>query len=244
MGPLPRLDGARDYPKRFGPSTVGAVMFFILGNAAFGTMLAGLFWGILGWFLPSLVIDWLADKKKKRLQTLAKSFIATASGMYGANCMTPEVIRTCYERFPEPLASEFQNMLGMRNLNANATFPEMFRKLSIKYGLPEFDAVAAVIEAAEQSGGPPMTAKGLKRLNRALRERDRLLQKRMKSNYESLIASIAVLVILGGGLVLDATVFRHLFQEGVGKFVLAISSGLVVAMFIVTVKTTGSKDLI
>ena len=243
LGPMPRFDGAAGFIKKFGPSVFGGAIFFVLGTMIFGTLLAGLFWAALGWFLPPQVRVWLENSKKIKLQNLTKSFIISAAGLYSANLSTPEVVRSCSERFPEPIAYEFQNMLGMRNLNANATFPEMFRKLGQKYGLSEFDAVAAVVAAAEQSGGPPMAAKGLKRLGKALRERDRLRQERKKNNYESTIAAVVVLLLLGTGLIVDVTIGRHLFEEGAGKLVLALSSGLIVFMTIFTIKNTNSNDL-
>lgn len=243
IGPLPHIKNAGSLLKRYGFSIAGTVIFFVLGRLVFDTVLAGLFWAILGWFLPPYIIKWLANLKKKKFRALTKSFIAASSGLYSAGQTTPEVIRSCAERFPEPFAADFQNMLGMRNLNAKATYPDMFRGMAKKYDMPEFNAVAAVIEAAERSGGPPMAARGLKRLSQALRHRDRLLQERAKNNFESLLAAVVVLVILGGGLILNATVLKPYFEQGAGKLVLALSSGLVVGMLIITIKTASSRDL-
>lgn len=242
-GPMPDLGKPKSFVKQYGISIISALAFFILTNLIFGTALAGMFWAVLGWLLPSWISDWLENSRKKKLRDMVKSFVAAASGLYGAGQTTPEVINSCAQRFPEPFSSEFQNMLGMRTLYDKATYPHMFRAMSEKYDLPEFIAVAAVVESAERSGGPIMASRGLKRLSRALRQRDRLLQERAKSNYESMLAAVIVLGILSLGLILDVTVLRPYFADGPGKIILALASGLIVAMTVVTVKTNSSKDL-
>jgi len=79
IGPLPELGKARDRIRDYGPSLAGAVIFLLLGRIVFGTVLAGMFWAVLGWFLPSWIRDWISNFKKKKLWNMAKSFVASAS---------------------------------------------------------------------------------------------------------------------------------------------------------------------
>jgi len=242
-GPLPRIKYAIPRLKSLALPIAGTIAFFFFGKIVFGTVLAGLFWAGLGYYLPPKIVEWISNQRKKKLHQMAKSFIVTAAASYGTGQTTPEIIRFCASQFPEPFASEFQSMLAMRNLHEKSSYHEQFRYLAQKYDLQEFNAVAAVIQAAENSGGPKTAAKGLKRLARALKNRDKLLQERKKDNYEPMLAAVIVLLILGVGLVLDVTLLRHLFQEPAGQVVLAISSGLYVGMVIVTIATTSSKDI-
>jgi tight adherence protein B len=242
-GPPPRFNKAIPKIKDLALPIAGTIAFFFFGKIVFGSSLAGMFWAGLGWYLPPRIIEWLNNKRKKKLHNMAKSFIMTAAASYSTGQTTSEVLRFCASQFPEPFAGEFKNMLAVRNLNEKSSYHDQFRYMAQKYGLQEFNAVAAVIQAAENSGGTKTAAKGLKRLGQALRNRDRLLQERRKDNYEPMLAAIIVLAILGAGLILDVTVLRHLFEESAGKIVLAISSGLYVAMVMVTIATASSKDI-
>ena len=134
-------------------------------------------------------------------------------------------------------------MLTKRRTSSYANFPEMFESLGEKYNLSEFKAVSAITASSERAGGPRAAAAGLKRLGQALRERDRRITERKKSLIEVQIASVVVIALLIGGLLLDITSFRDLFAESSGKMVLGVSSAITVGLIFMAKKIGQSTDL-
>lgn len=242
-GPLPDLLKFKDKFLTYGTQVTSALVFFILTSIVLGTPFAGLFWGILGWFLPVWIYKALWDMKQSKLRAQSKDFITSSAGLYAANQVTPEVIQTTAERFPEPFASEFKEMLVKRQTNQSESFPKMFRDLAEKYGLSELRAVAAILAASESAGGPRSAAAGLKRLGGALRDNERRLAERKKRLIEVKIASTVIVLILIVGLIFDITVFRGMFTENSGKIDLGLASMVIVGLIIMYKKIVQSPDL-
>lgn len=243
VGEYPDPSSIKEAVLRFALPGGGAVAFFIVASALFKTPIAGLFWAIFGWFVPGWIIEAVKERRQTRLRNLAKDFVASAAGLYAVGQMTSEVVRVMAERFPEPFASEFRDMIAVRNMNPHASFPRMFDNLAEKYGLSEFKAVSTILAASERAGGPLAASRGLKRLGAALRQRDRLLMERAKAIMEPKIAAVATIAILSVGLLLDATAFGQYF-EGIGRIVVAASSALLVGLVFMTKRIAQSKDLI
>ena len=196
-----QVKSVKDWFRRFTLPVVSAAGAFLLGSLACRTPLAGVIWGVMGWLVPGWIARFAAERRKSVLRGDVKNFITAAAGLYAAGQMTPKVVRTAAARFPEPLASEFQLMLGRRNTDRRASFQLMFEGLAVKYGLPEFKAVAAIVAASERAGGPRAASEGLKQLSVALRSRDRRFQERRKSTMEPLIAAgVAIILIVAGFL--------------------------------------------
>jgi Flp pilus assembly protein TadB len=173
------------------------------------------------------------------------SFAATAAGLYAAGQVTPDVIRIAAARFPEPLAGEFQVMIGKRNTDKKASFPAMFESLAVRYGLPEFNAIALIVAASERAGGPHAASEGLKHLAAAMRARDRRLGERRKETLQPLIAAGMVMIIIALGFLLDVTMLSSLyFSTPSGKFMLTITSLLILIMLLMVMKALDPKDLL
>jgi len=244
-GPLPEisLDRIKNISLSFVLPAGCAAGVFILSTFIFGTPLAGLPWSITGWFLPLWIQRYIQAKRQSRLRALARDFITSSAGLYSAGQVTQEVIAATAERFPEPLGADFRDMLAQRRTNPYVSTKKMFEDMGNKYELPEFRAVAEILAASERAGGPQAAARGLKRLGRALRQRDRLISERQKALLEVKIAATVVISILLGGLLLDVTALREMFSQPAGKVVLGLSSGVVVGLIFMTKKITQSPDL-
>lgn len=221
----------------------GAAGMFLLTTLLLGTPLAGIFWGVLGWFLPGWIIQVIKNHKEGKLRGLARDFITSSAGLYAAGQTTPEVIQSAAKKVPYPFSEELQGMIIKRNLNATASFPRMFEDLASKYNISEFKAMAAILAASERAGGPYAASKGLKRLGQALRQRAKLLTERAKALIEVKVAAVFVIVSLVGGLMLDITVFRDYFLDSKGKLVLSLSSALIVGLIFMACKVAKSDDL-
>lgn len=243
IGDFSRLENLKEILIKRGVQATGAAFFLIVGSIVFKTPLAGIFWAILGWLLPVWIINFIQNRRKEKLRRIVKDFINSSSGLFDAGQTTPEVIQISGRRIPEPFATDFNNMLAQNQFNPDTTFPEMFEALSKKYKLPELSAVSAIISAAEQTGGPKAASQGLKKLARALRQRDKLMAERKKAMHEPRIAAFFVIGLLISGLVLDVTVLAHLFDTTSGKLVLSIGSALTVGIILMAYKITQSGDL-
>ncbi|WP_434075605.1 type II secretion system F family protein [Moorella naiadis (nom. illeg.)] len=242
VGEFPEVERTKDFFKVYGSAAVGAAVMFFAGSVLCGTALGGIVWAVPGWLLPGWLMKLAENRRKERLRQVAKDMIVAAGGMFAANLMTGEVIKTLSERIPEPLGKELQEIRGKRELNAYNTYPQLLNGLADKYGLIEIKAMAAVLAAAERAGGPAAAAKGLKQLGVALRLKDRLVRERKVATYESRLAAVVVIIILVVGLLFDATAWREAYA-GSGKLVLAAVSALIVGMGLFVAKTSESRDL-
>lgn len=237
------ISSVGEWIKHLSLPVISAGVAFLAGSLVCRTPLGGIIWGVGAWFVPGSVATWLSERKKASLRNHAKSFIATASGLYAAGQVTPEVIKTSSARFPEPLAGEFHVMQARRNTDSKASFPVMFERLAAKYDLPEFKAVASIVAASERAGGPRAAAEGLKQLSLALRSRDRRIKERRKETMEPLIAAGFAIVIIIAGFVADVTVLSHYYDSAAGKILLSAMSALIVVMVAVVLKAVDLRDL-
>lgn len=238
---VPDQEKIADLVQRFLLPAACAIGLFLFGSWFFLSVMSGLILGLFGWFIPGYVRERMYLSRRKQARVMAKDFIQAASGLFSAGQGTSEVIGIVARRFPEPYAGDFQEMLGRRTLDANASYSTMLQEMAAKYGIEELNATAAIIQASENAGGPQAASEGLKELSLALRKRDKLLLEREKANIEPKIASMAVVFILGIGLVLDATVWRDIFMEG--KLALAFGLLITVGLIFMSNKISANKDL-
>ncbi|WP_449241487.1 type II secretion system F family protein [Desulfoscipio gibsoniae] len=242
VGEFPEVNTIKGFIINMGlPFTSAAIVFFIT-TLLFMSPFSGALFAVLGWQLPGWTREHFKNQKLKVYKEHTKNFITSAGGLYGAGLVTSEVIRTLAPRFPEPFASEFQSMIARRDLDPQASIPKMLNEIADRYNLSELRAQAAVIASADNAGGPPAAARGSKRLGRALRLRDELIQQRKEATYEPQIASVIVLCILGAGLVLDATIWRDYFKDG-GQMALAFSSLLFVVITLMARRAVKVDDI-
>ncbi len=220
-------------------SGASAAVFFVLGSAMCRTAIGGVPWAVLGWFLPGWIVGLAAEKRRAKLRETAKSFVVAAAGMFAAGQTASEVIKVMADRMPEPFAGEFRDMAGQREMQGKP-FSRSFGDLAKKYGLPEFEAVGAVLAAADRAGGPNAAAKGLKRLGAALQQRDRLLAERRKETFEPKVAAVVVITLLFIGFLCGVLLWPQYFEGG-GRLVLAAVSAIIVGMVFLAVKA-GSPD--
>lgn len=241
-GLLPGQSMVRAVLTRFLIPTSAAGGCFVLIAALFNP-LAAIPWGILGWFLPAWAVQYVEDRRTAKHRALVRDFVASAAGLFNAGQPAPEVIKAMGRSFAEPLGEEFREMGHQYGLNQNYSFPWALKHLAGKYRLPEFEAVAAIIEAAAPVGGPKAVGGGLAKLGQALRQRERLLAERAKSLVEVKFAGYVVITVLLVGLVADAATFRHYYTEGVGRLVITAASAIAVGLIFAMRKLTQNKDL-
>lgn len=242
-GPLPGSAAVRIFILGFGIPAGSAAGCFFLTALLFGTPLAGLPWGLLGWFLPPWAAQALEARRLSRLRAITGDFITSAAGLYSAGQTTQEVIRASGERMTEPLKTDFREMLAWWDTNPGFSFPEAFNRLAEKHKLPEFAAAAAIISASERAGGPPAAGKGLARLARALRQKERLLAERSKALVEVKFAGHVVIFILLAGLLADATALKTYFAGGSGRITVAAASAVAVGLIFMMRRLSRNKDL-
>jgi tight adherence protein B len=238
------IGGIKNWLLHLGLPVISAGVAFLPGTLICRTPLAGVIWAVGGWFVPGWVSSFATERKKAVLRSSVKNFITAAAGLYAAGQVTPEVVKTAATRFPEPLAGEFQVMLGRRNTDRKASFPIMFEGLAAKYDLPEFKAIAAIIAASERAGGPRAAAEGLKQLATALRGRDRRIQERRKETLEPIIAAVVAIMLIVTGFLADVTFLGHFyFSNPSGRIVLSGTSALILIMVLVVLKAVKPTDL-
>jgi tight adherence protein B len=163
--------------------------------------------------------------------------------LYASGQVTPDVVKAAAKMFPDPLAGDFQAMIGRRSADKNASFPNMFEGLAAKYDLPEFKALASIIGASEHAGGPKAAAAGLRELAASLRSRDRRLAERRKETLQPLIAAGVVIILILIGFVLDVTSLSRYYAGFAGEIVLSGASLLLLIAALAAAKAVLSKDL-
>ena len=237
------LDRAGDRFSRFTVPALAAVAAFFLGTLLCRTPLAGIVWGVMGWLIPGWAGLAVAESRRSALRGDAKAFIAAASGLYASGQVTPDVVKAAAKMFPDPLAGDFQAMIGRRSADKNASFPNMFEGLAAKYDLPEFKALASIIGASEHAGGPKAAAAGLRELAASLRSRDRRLAERRKETLQPLIAAGVGIILILIGFVLDVTSLSRYYAGFAGEIVLSGASLLLLIAALAAAKAVLSKDL-
>ena len=237
------MKGSKNRLLRLSLPVVSAVAAFLLGMLTCRTPLAGIIWAVIGWLVPGWVSQFRTERKLAALRRDVKSFIAAASGMYASGQVTPDVVRMASKIFPDPLATDFQEMTGRHNTDRRASFTSMFEELAVKYGIPEFQAIASIIGASERAGGSKATAEGLKEIALSLRARDRRLSERRKETMQPMLAAGVVFVLILSGFVLDITVLSGYFAGSAGKILLSVTSLLVLIMLLIISKAVSPKDL-
>ncbi len=242
-GKLPEKTTIKNVVFQFGFPAASAALFLLAFSTLFGSKLVGAVWAVLGWFVPIWSMHGIRQRKLNRNRELAKSLITSMGGLYGAGQTTTEAVATCMERMPEPFMSDLQDILGRRKLDPNASFKKMFSDMGSKYDLPELNGMAAIISAAESAGGPTAASKGLKRLGRALRLRDKLKAERKKTMFETNLAAYVVTGLLSLALFADGVWGSHLFASVAGTIALTISSMMIVGMIIMTIRLSSSADI-
>lgn len=242
VGEFPEIKTVKEFIIHIGIPFLSATVVFFITTVFLLSPISGALFAVLGWQFPGWIKDSAKYKRLKKHREHAKNFVTSAGGLYGAGLVTPEVIRTLATRFPDPFALEFQSMVARRDLDPTTSIPKMLNEIADKYNLSELRAQAAVIAAADNAGGPPAAARGSKRLGKALRLRDELIQQRVEATYDPKIASMAVLYILGIGLLLDATVWREYFKDG-GQLVMAFSSLLFVGITLMARRAVKVDDI-
>lgn len=227
-----KIENLKELALTYGLQLSFAVIFFLFGKIVFKTILAGVVWAFLGWNIPEWVQSHITRKREQQIRKSVNNFITTAAGMYSANMLTPEVIRVMAERIPEPLASDFEEMIRRRNVSSRVSFPQMFNELAEKYNNEELRAVSAIIEAADNIGGPKSASKGLKRLGIAIRLQDKLETERKEATSEPRISALIVISILGFGLFADVTFLKEFYVDTFGDFALAATSAVFIGMIV------------
>lgn len=243
MKELPEKESLQSFLEKLGIPFIAMLFSFLGGSALFMTPVAGIFMGMLGWILAAHVIHYLSSYRSRQVQKQIKDFVTSATSLYMADNTTPEVVRMAASYMPQPLSSDLQNMLVERQLKGT-TFSVMFKRLADSYKVPEFGAVAKIVEAGEITGGSRAIARGLSRLGDAMRRRERILTERYRAILEPAIAAGVVLFILIGTAVLDATLFRSVFlSNGFAKMMLGLGIGIIVGMSAVVLNLLKNKDV-
>ena len=78
----------------------------------------------------------------------------SSAGIYAAGLVTPEVIRTVLQKMPEPVSTDFKEMLGKYKLNPKTSFPRMFEELAEKYEMRDLKAVCCYHRSRRKNRWP------------------------------------------------------------------------------------------
>ncbi len=240
-GKVPPINSIKDFVIKFALPAASATLVFLITSHIFQTRLAGTAWGVLGWFLPAWIMGAVHSKRQARLREIAKSFINSMGGLYSAGQTTAQAVATCALRLPEPFQSELQEILGQYKLRPGASFPKMFRTLGERLRLAELKGLAAIIAAAETAGGQASAARGLKRLAKALRLRDRLEGERKKQMFETVVTAYIIIAILTALLFGWGLFGLVMFDSIIGKLILSFCSTAIVGMIFFVTKLSSAS---
>lgn len=234
-GEYPEISTFNKLVLKVGLPFTAAFLTFLIATPVFMSPVAGVIMAVLGWVLPRWFQENIRFRRLKENRKHAQNLATTAGGLFGGGMVTAHAFNYLGQRYPDPFGSEFKIMNTRKSLDPNISYPMMLVEMAEKYDLPEIRAKAKIIEAADKSGGSASTARGLKRLAKAIRLRNELIQDRIEGTKEPKIATQLSLLIIGGGLLLDITVFRQYFVNG-GQ--LAVSLG---CLFLVGIALAGRK---
>lgn len=240
-GEYPEIRSVKAFILRIGLPFAFALTILIVTTPILMSPVSGMLLAILGWQIPGWIQEMVSFKRLKKNRDLAQNLATTAANLYGGGMVNEEVFNHLSERFPEPFKTEFKQMVTRRQLDSSTSFAEMLEEMADKYELPELRAKGKILSASK-SGGSKSTAKGMKRLARALRLRNELISERIEATREPKIAVYIVLGIIGGGILLDVTYFREYFSQG-GQMALAFSCLIFVVVAFVGFRSLRMNDI-
>lgn len=190
-----------------------AVASFFVGSYLFMFPLSGALAGFWGWKIYKFVLHKKKQHLKNTIIKQCQDLIAMAAGMFGSGKNTDDVIRAAAENIANRLGADLERMIDQRDF-AKKQYPELFKELEKKYEVPEFGAIAAILELG-RTGGPAAISNGFSRLSGAIRRKNRIAAERAKAMSEPTMVAGITMGLLLLGLLVDITLFRDIFAGSV-----------------------------
>jgi Flp pilus assembly protein TadB len=204
--------------------------------------LSGVLAGFWGWKIYKFILQ----KRKERLRSTiikqCQDLITIAAGMYASGKNTADMMQEAAKNLTDPLGSEIEHMVSAHGM-LNKQYPDMFRKLKEKYDVPEFGAIAAILELG-RTGGATAIGNGFSRLSDAIRRRNRIAAERAKAMAEPSMIAGLFMGILFLGLLVDITYFRDVFAASlIAKITLLLGMGIITGMMYLFKRISKNADL-
>ncbi|MEG6512405.1 hypothetical protein V6C32_10825 [Desulforamulus ruminis] len=239
---VPTEQTARAWWKKIGLPLATSILFFILGVKIYFSPIAGIFLAVFGWKAPALYRQQQNRKFRLHLKSITNDFFSVASSMFGANMTPPKVIATCAERLPDPLATDFKNLLGSHTFD-DKPIPDGIIETGEKYQLAELQAAGYIIERSSSYGGSKAASEGLLHLQKAISNLGKRLTERTKQIHEALTSARLILYVNLLGLLLNALIpaLRAIHQQN--SLPISIGIGMTMVYYLLIQKNSQSKDL-
>jgi len=208
-----------------GAALVGAVVFILLS----GSMLLGLMGGMIGFFIPLLILGMKIDKRRKAFNDQLGDTITLISNALRTGYSFMQSIEMVSREMAKPIGEEFARVL--KEMNLGVTTEESLNNMAKRVNSEDLDLVITAVLIQRQVGGN--LAVVLDSIANTIRERIKI-----KGHIKTLTAQgkisgiiIGMLPVVTGGAIymLNPEYVKILFVDPLGKAMLVIG---VISQFI------------
>jgi len=217
-------------------TAVGLAIACIAISALLGFLIAdGLGWavigGVIGVFVPNLIIRHLEQKRRHRLDVQLVDGIVTLASGVRAGLTLIQSMELVANNATAPIKQEFSQLL--REYQMGLDLNEAMRNAAARIGSPHYRLLFTAIQMHRQRGGD--AGESLDRIAAAVRELQRLEGKldalTSHGRYQAwLMASMPVLFLLLYYVIEPQSVTR-VFVEPLGRILLLAATALIVTAF-------------
>jgi tight adherence protein B len=212
---------------------LACTVFGVLMIAIIGYLLGGVVFfvpfGLIAFLVPWLVIRHLDQKRKEKLDVQLVDGIVTIASGVRAGLTLVQAMELLVQNHAGPIQQEFGQLL--REYQMGLDLNQAMRNCSNRVGLSNYRLVFTAIEMHRLRGGN--SGESLDRIAESIREIQRLEGKldaiTAQGRMQATMIALAPIALIAIFYVIDPVAVTLLFSEPMGRVILLISTGMVVA---------------
>jgi len=203
----------------------------VIGFSIFESIWGLLGGAVLGYFVPELVLNHLAQKRRDKLDLQIVDGITTIAASVRAGLTLVQAFEVLVRNGANPIRQEFSQLL--REYRLGMDLNQAMRNASNRIGLSNYRLMFTAIEMHRQRGGD--AAESLDRIAESIREIQRLEGKldalTAQGRMQARMMIMVVPVLFGILYWINPEGVVAFLQESTGKVLLFVAAVLVVAAF-------------
>lgn len=211
---------------------IGVAAAFILSFALTFNLFVAVLCGAAAYFVPTLIVRHLEQKRRKKLESQLVDGLTTLSAGVKAGLNLVQSMEMIADNHVGPIKQEFEQLLREHTMGRELN--QAMRAASNRIGSPVYRLTFTAIEMHRLRGGN--AGESMDRLADAVREIKKLEGKldaiTAQSRSQASMMAVMPLVFLFILWIIDPEGIKLLFTETIGRVLLLICAGLILGAFL------------
>jgi len=215
-----------------GASLVGVIVFALLGLVLTENIVGALIGGAIAWFLPTLVIRHLEQKRRERLENQLVDGVTTLASGVRAGLNLIQAFEMLAQNMTGPMREEFEQLI--REYQMGVDVNQAMMNAADRIGLPNYRLLFVSLAMHRRRGGD--VGESLDRIADSIREIQRLegrldaltAQGRAQASMMAGVSLVILLILYS----IDPTGVNRLMVEPMGRVLLLVVGALMLAGFV------------